>query len=90
MVRYGGISMEAHTELVIVGGRAMTPVWYICHVLEPQAIPFALFVGNELMLMHENALTHIVRIVSLYLDKMEIQRMNWDALIHEWDQIDQL
>ena len=76
---WGGISMEARTDLVIVGGGAMTANRYVRDVLVPHVTPFAPFIGNEFMLMHGNARPHIARIVSQYLDETEIQRMNWPS-----------
>lgn len=73
---WGGISMEARTDLVIVGGRANR---YIRDVLDPHVIPFAPFIGNEFIFMHDNARALIARIVSQYLDETEIQRMNWPS-----------
>jgi transposase len=52
---WGGISMEARTELVVVNGGAMTANRYTRDILEPHVVPFAPFIGNDSILMHDNA-----------------------------------
>jgi hypothetical protein len=76
---WGGISMEARTELVVVNGGAMTANKYIRDILEPHVVPFAPFIGNDSILMHDNARPHIPQIVNKYLDTVEIHHMIWPA-----------
>jgi hypothetical protein len=76
---WGGISMEARTELVVVNGGAMTANRYIRDILEPHVVPFAPFIGNDSILMHDKAHPHIAQIVNEYLDTVEIHYMIWPA-----------
>jgi transposase len=91
---WGGISMEARTELVVVNGGAMTANRYIRDILEPHVVPFAPFIGNDSILIHDNARPHIAQIVNEYLGTVEIHHMIWPArspnlnpIEHVWDMV---
>jgi hypothetical protein len=71
--------MEARIELVVVNGGAMTADRYIRDILEPHVVPFDPFIGNDFMLMHDNARPHIAQIVNEYLGTVEIHRIIWPA-----------
>jgi hypothetical protein len=68
-------TMEARIELVVVNGGAMTADRYIRDILEPHVVPFDPFIGNDFMLMHDNARPHIAQIVNEYLGTVEIHRI---------------
>jgi hypothetical protein len=72
---WGGIRMEARTELVVVNGGAMTANRYTRDILEPHVVPFALFIGNDSILMRDNARPHIAQIVNEYLDTVEKKKV---------------
>jgi hypothetical protein len=91
---WGDISMEACPELVVVNGGAMTANRYITNILESHVVPFAPFIGNDSILMHDNGRPHIAQIVNEYLDTVEIRHMIWPArspdlnpIGHVWDMV---
>jgi hypothetical protein len=91
---WDGISMEAFPELVVVNGGAMTANRYITNILEPHVVPFAPFIGNDSILMQDNARPHITQIVNEYLDTVEFHHMVWPArspdlnpIGHVWDMV---
>jgi hypothetical protein len=65
IMMWGGISMEACTKLVVVNGGAMTANRYIRDILEPHVLAFASFIGNDSILMHDNARPNIAQIIKM-------------------------
>jgi hypothetical protein len=77
--------MEARTELVVVNGGAMTANRYTRDILEPHVVPFALFIGNDSILMRDNARPHIAQIVNEYLDTVEKKKSpDLNPIEHVW------
>ncbi len=63
MTVWGGICLDRRTDLVVIGGGAVTAVWYRGEVVEPVVQPFAGALGQDFVLMHENARPHTARVI---------------------------
>ena len=51
----GGISVRGRTDLYIIAGGTMTVLWYRDEVLAPIVLPYAGAVGDQFVLMDDNA-----------------------------------
>lgn len=71
--------MGARTELVVIEGGSLTAQRYVTDILEPHVMPFAPFIEENFILMHDNARPHTVIIVREYLNVIGIRVMDWPA-----------
>nr|CAH7740792.1 unnamed protein product [Callosobruchus chinensis] len=77
---WAGILLEARTELYIVPRGSLTAVRYIDEILQDFVVPCIDFIGNNFILMHDNARPHNARIRQQYLnDVLEWQALSPDA-----------
>nr|CAH7750892.1 unnamed protein product [Callosobruchus chinensis] len=58
---WAGISLEACTELYIISTGSLIAVRYIDEILQDFVVPYVDFIGNNFILMHDNARPHIAR-----------------------------
>ena len=66
---WGGICLDGRTDLVVIDGGALTAVRHRDEVLEPVVRPFARALGQDFVLMPDNARPHTARVVQTYLEQ---------------------
>lgn len=85
---WGGMTMNGKTELVILRGENMNAVRYRDLCIRDIVVPFAQNVGNDLMLVDDNARPHRANIVNEYLRDHGIERMDWPPLSPDMNPIE--
>ncbi|GFW90941.1 transposable element Tcb2 transposase [Trichonephila clavipes] len=60
---WAGISLGGHTDLHVFHGGTVTGLRYWDEILDPYVRPYAAAIGNDFILMDDNARPHRARIV---------------------------
>jgi hypothetical protein len=94
---WGGISVEGRTEPVFIVGaahgrnrRSLTAARYVEEILADHVMPYAGFVGDQFMLMHDNAKPHTARITREYLAELGLRVLEWPACSPDLNPIEYL
>lgn len=76
---WGCISYEAHTNIIVFDRANVDIQRYVEEVLQDHVVPFAPFIGDNFLLIHNNAHAHTARLTTEYRNKVGIQRLPWPA-----------
>ncbi|KAJ4441837.1 hypothetical protein ANN_11696, partial [Periplaneta americana] len=76
---WAGVCTDARTELVFVENGRLTADRYINECLADHVVPFGQFVGDNFVLMHDNARPYIAHAVGDYLQEVGIHVLPWPA-----------
>ena len=91
---WAGISAQGKTDLHIIDNGTLTALRYVNEILDFYVRPYAGAVGENFILMDDNARAHRARITDQYLEQARIVRMEWPArfpylnpIEHAWDML---
>jgi transposase len=74
-----GISYDGSTDLYVIRNGSLIGIRYRDEILAPIVRLYAGAIGDDLILMDDNARPHRARIVNEYLQQEPIERMYWPA-----------
>ncbi|GFW98036.1 transposable element Tcb2 transposase [Trichonephila clavipes] len=87
---WAGISLGGHTDLHVFHGGTVTGLRYRDETLDSYVRPYAAAIGNDFILMDDNARPHRARIVEEYLEDHGLERMEWPARSPDLNPIEHL
>ena len=76
---WAGISAQGTTDLHVIENGTLTAVRYANEILDVYIRPYDGAVGNDFILMDDNARAHRARITNQYLELATILLMDWPA-----------
>ena len=89
---WSGISSDGSTDLYVIRNGSLIGIRHRNDILAPIVRLYAGAIGDDLILMDDNARHHRARIVNEYLQQETIERMDWPAkspdlhsIEHAWD-----
>ncbi|KAL1446086.1 hypothetical protein WDU94_015655 [Cyamophila willieti] len=89
---WGGITLGGRTALYIIEGGALTAERYVAEILEGVVLPFKPFIGDDLILMHDNARPHTAARVSRFIEEAGLEVLDhpprlpdMNPIEHVWD-----
>ena len=68
---------------------SLNAVSYVSDILEDHLMPFAPFIGENFLLLHDNARPHTARVVNEYLNEAGISLLNFPARSPDLNPIEQ-
>ena len=72
---WAGIFLNGRTDLIVIAGGSLTGVRYRDEVLRPVVVPIARAIGQNFILMQDNARAHIARVAMDFLENEGIETM---------------
>ena len=76
---WAGISAQGKTDLHVIDNGTLTALRYVNEIFDVYVRPYAGAVGENFILMDDNARAHRARITDQYLEQATIVRMEWLA-----------
>ncbi|GFW55020.1 transposable element Tcb2 transposase [Trichonephila clavipes] len=76
---WAGISLGCHTDFYVFQGGTFTAVIYRDEILDPCVYPYAGAIGNDFILMDDNARPHRAVIAEKYLEGLRLDPIEWPA-----------